>query len=56
MKWRDKGNRLIVETASTIKCNLLEVDLLERFRATVNKRLSSAFGQENHQISIEFVI
>jgi len=25
MKWHDKGDRLIVETASTIKCNLLEV-------------------------------
>lgn len=60
MKWHDKGDRLIVETASTIKCNLLEVDFLARLRATINKRLihklSSIFGQENHQISIEFVI
>ncbi|MDO9164270.1 MAG: hypothetical protein Q8N35_09675 [Methylococcaceae bacterium] len=60
MKWHDKGDRLIVETASTIKCNLLEVDFLERLRATINKRLiyrlSSVFGQASHQISIEFVI
>ncbi len=38
MKWHDKGDRLIVETASTINCNLLEVDFLERLRATINKR------------------
>jgi len=60
MKWHDKGDRLIVETASTIKCNLLEIDLLARLRATINKRLiyrlGSVFGQANHQISIEFVI
>lgn len=56
MKWRDKGDRLIVETASTINCNLLEVDLLERLRATINKRLiyrlSSISGRENYQTSI----
>jgi len=57
MKWHDKGDRLIVETASTIKCNLLEVDFLERLRAIINKRLiyrlGSVFGQENYQTSID---